>query len=132
MNRVGTYQLENDILKISFLALSMQSLEEETVLYRIFYQDVKPNTISFVPINNEHQYICIEGCAEIFERRNRIEKIEDLVIINAKLLDVKSGNIHRNQTLLISNGIIKEISTKKSIKPLKQLMQKENWLHLHL
>jgi hypothetical protein len=110
INRVGTYQLENDILKISFPELAMQSLKEETVLYRIFYQDAKQNTVSFIPINDKHQFICIEACAEIFERRAHNKDKTELKIINANILDVTSGKILTNKTILISNEKIADIS----------------------
>ncbi len=44
------------------------------------------------------------------------QKKYDLAITNAKILDVKSGKIVANQTLLISNGIIKDISNKNNQK----------------
>lgn len=49
------------------------------------------------------------------------QKKYDLAITNAKILDVKSGKIAVNQTLLISNGIIKEISTQNHPKATKTI-----------
>lgn len=110
MDRVGTYQLENDILKISFPAIYIQSLEEVTELYRVLYHDEKPNIVSFVPINKENQYICFKGCAEIFKRRSLNEDKTELKIINANILDVKAGKILTNKTILISNEKIAAIT----------------------
>ncbi len=110
MDRVGTYQLENDILKISFPELAMQSLKEETNLYRILYTDANPNTVYFVPINDKHQSICIETCAEKFERREPNNNTAELKIINANILDVKAGKILTNKTILISNEKIAAIT----------------------
>ncbi|MBL7705511.1 MAG: amidohydrolase family protein [Taibaiella sp.] len=113
-DNIGIYELKGDSLKISFT-------NSKTEFYRINYDKSNLNQIAFFPVTEKYQFLCIEGCAELFEKRNIAEKEGDLVIINAKLLDVKSGKIHPNQTLLISNGIIKEISTKKNYKGIETI-----------
>lgn len=59
-NAIGTYELNENRLHIVF--------PKKELFYRIFFENNNPKRISFVPVTNNYDYYCDEGCAEIFEK----------------------------------------------------------------
>lgn len=65
-NNIGSYRLNGDSLQITF--------NEKTRYYRIFYQKKDADTLALVPVSEKYQFICDEGCSEIFVRRNSLHR----------------------------------------------------------
>jgi len=85
IKNIGTYELIGNNLHIT--------LPNSERFYRIFFEKNNTKKLSLIPVTSNYEYICDEGCAEIFEKLdNEIEiknkKIRGFVFDNSYLTNI--------------------------------------------
>lgn len=73
--KTGKYQLKDDYLQITF--------NNQARHYKIFYSNKNSDTIVFIPIAQNFQFVCDEGCSEIFVKRSNEDMLtNEITAIN--------------------------------------------------
>jgi CarboxypepD_reg-like domain len=105
---IGTYQLNELKLHISLL--------NDERFYKIYYEKNNNQRLSLIPVTNKYEYICDEGCSEIFQKLDNVLEIKNRTvygIVKDSLGFLPEAKINIEGT---TRGTITDIDGKYSIK----------------
>lgn len=85
IRNIGSYELIGNNLHIV--------LPNAERFYRIYYENNNTKRLSLIPVTNKYEYICDEGCAEIFEKSDdeieiKSRKIRGFVFDNSYFTNI--------------------------------------------